>query len=147
VHDLAFSTHDCYPPEETAIVDSGLGESNDSAAPLHEVEPISCFARTEDGRVIGGAVGRSWGLCCELQQLWVAPSHRRRGVGAQLVKNFEAHAFRRGCKSFYLETFSFQAPSLYRSLGYEVKYERKGYPHGITKFHMVKHVAHGTTAA
>jgi ribosomal protein S18 acetylase RimI-like enzyme len=147
VPDLTFSTHDGYPPEETAIVGSGLSEANDAAAPLHEVEAISCFARTEDNRVIGGAVGRRWGLCCELQQLWVAPSHRRRGLGGQLVKEFEAHALRRGCNFFYLETFSFQAPSLYRSLGYEVEYERKGYPHGITKFHMVKHVGHDATAA
>jgi len=27
----------------------------------------------------------------------------------------------RGCRTFYLETFSFQAPGRYRRLGYEAK--------------------------
>jgi hypothetical protein len=70
------STHDSYPPEETAFVDRGLGEANDAAAPLHEVRSLSCFARTEDGLVVGGAVGCWWGHCCELQQLWVEASYR-----------------------------------------------------------------------
>ena len=33
------SVHDGYPPQETALVDYGLGEANDGAAPLHEVQP------------------------------------------------------------------------------------------------------------
>ena len=48
---LVFSTHDSHPPTETAIVDAGLGESNEAAAPLHEVQAISCFVRTEGGQV------------------------------------------------------------------------------------------------
>jgi len=55
------TTHDSYPPEETALVDRVLGEAADAAAPLHEVRPLSCFARTEDGLVVGGSVGRWWG--------------------------------------------------------------------------------------
>jgi len=135
---VTLSTHDSYPPEESACVDHGLGASNDAAAPLHEVQPISCFARLQSGKVVGGAVGRWWGECCELQQLWVEPSHRRQGIGTQLIQAFEAHARSHGCKSFYLETFSFQAPGLYRSLGYQVEHERSGYPHGIVKYNMGK---------
>lgn len=142
--DPGFSVHDGYPPDETAVVDRGLGESNDAAAPLHEVQPISCFARSGDGQVIGGAVGRWWGQHCELQQLWVAPAHRRHGLAVELIQRFEAHAQRHGCTGFYLETFSFQAPSLYQSLGYQVAYENTAYPHGISKFHMVKQLGNVT---
>lgn len=73
--------HDSYPPQETALVDHGLGEANDAATPLHEVRPLSCFACTKAGRVVGGAVSRWWGQCCELQQLWVEVSYRHRGIG------------------------------------------------------------------
>lgn len=132
------SFHDSHPLEETALVDRGLGEANDAAAPLHEVQLLSCFARADDGAVIGGAVGRWWGRCCELQQLWVEPSHRLRGIGRQLIQAFEARAHEHGCSIFYLETFDFQAPHLYRSLGYTVAYELKVYPHGIVKSIMVK---------
>ncbi len=132
------SVHDDHPPDESALVDDGLGEANDAAAPLHEVRPLSCFAREDSGRVIGGAVGRWWGACCELQQLWVHPSHRARGVATRLIAAFEARAREHGCSTFYLETFSFQAPALYRSLGYTVAYENKAYPHGIVKYVMIK---------
>jgi ribosomal protein S18 acetylase RimI-like enzyme len=109
--------------------------------PLHEVQPLSCFAKSESGDVLGGAIGRRWGPCCELQQLWVDPAHRHGGVATRLIREFEAHARSRGCTSFYLETFSFQAPALYASLGYRVAYAHKVYPHGIVKFVMVKDFA------
>ena len=137
---ISISVHDSCPPEESAIVDNGIGAANDEAAPLHEVQPISCFARTDSDLVVGGAVGRLWGECCELQQIWVAPSHRRQGIGSQLLMAFEAHAKHRGCTCLYLETFSFQTPGLYQSRGYQIKYERKGFPHGIVKYHMLKEI-------
>lgn len=135
---LSLSVHDDLPRDAAAIVDDGLGESNDRAAPLHEVRPLSCFVRTTAGEVVGGAIGRTWGACCELQQLWVRPDLRCRGTGARLVRAFEERAVARGCITFYLETYSFQAPRLYRSLGYEVRLELQGYAEGVVKFTMVK---------
>ena len=136
----AFTVHDEPLQQEIGIVDAGLGRSNDAAAPLHDVRHLSCFARLPDGSVIGGAIGRTWGSCCELQQLWVADAHRRKGVGTRLIKEFERVGEARGCRTFYLETFSFQAPALYRSLGYEVKVQLRGFPAGIVKFIMVREV-------
>lgn len=91
--------------------------------------------------MIGGAVGRTWGECCELQQLWVDPAQRRQGIGARLVREFEQRAQARGCRTFYLETFSFQAPSLYRSLGYAVAHELHGFAPGIVKYLMVRRLS------
>ncbi len=136
--DLAYTIHDDLPPDETLVVDEGLGSANDRAAPLHEVRPLSCFARSGPDRILGGAVGRTWGPCCELQQLWVDPDFRRQGIATRLVRQFEAHAQTRGCRVFFLETFSFQAPQFYRSLGYEVRYSHPIYPHGIVRYTMVR---------
>ena len=135
-----YTVHEQVPTEEAALIDAGLGVSNESAAPLHEVLPLSCFARLPSGAVIGGVIGRTWGICCELQQLWVEEEHRRQGIGRKLVREFELHAQLRGCQKFYLETFSFQAPSLYRSLGYEVKLELRGFAPGVVKYTMVRQV-------
>jgi GNAT superfamily N-acetyltransferase len=140
----SITRHDELPSEEAALVDHGLDEANDAAAPLHEVRPLSCFARLPSGEVMGGAIGRRWGECCELQQLWVQPGQRRQGLGAALVRAFEDHARGHGCSRFYLETFSFQAPALYRSLGYEVVSELALYPHGVVKFVMAKGLPGGT---
>lgn len=136
--DASVSVHDNIPTAEGQLVDSGLEESNAAAAPLHEVRPLSCFARSANGSVIGGAVGRTWGACCELQQLWVAPAHRGQGLGALLVRRLEERAESRGCHTFYLETFSFQAPALYQSLGYEPKLAVHGFGPGIVKYVMVR---------
>jgi GNAT superfamily N-acetyltransferase len=135
---IEIDTHDVPPPADAAVVDAGLGAANDAAAPLREVRPLGCFARDHNGVVIGGAVGRTWGACCELQQLWVAPTFQRHGIATQLVRAFEARATLRGCRMFYLETFSFQAPVFYRKLGYATAYELDVYPHGITKHLMRK---------
>lgn len=134
------TVHEAPPAVDAALVDAGLDASNLAAAPLHEVRRLSCFARLEDGLTIGGAIGRTWGTCCELQQLWVAPAHRRRGLGARLVREFHRAAEARGCRTFYLETFSFQAPGLYAALGYEAKVTIEGFAPGIGKMVMVREV-------
>ena len=137
---LTFTVHDDVPADDGRVVDQGLGDWNDAAAPLHEVQRLSCFVREPGGTLIGGAVGRTWGACCELQQLWVAPASRKQGIGARLVREFERKARSRGCSVFYLETFSFQAPSLYRALGYRVAFELGGFPDGIVQYVMLRTV-------
>ena len=88
--------------------------------------------------MVGGAVGRTWGECCELQQLWVDSPHRKKGVGTLLVREFERGGAARGCRTFYLDTFSFQALDFYRSLGYAPGLEIAGFPDGIRKYVMVR---------
>jgi GNAT superfamily N-acetyltransferase len=138
---VAYRVHDDLPQPQTDAVDAGLGQGNDAAAPLGDVRPLSCFAHAGDGSLLGGAVGRTWGVCCELQQLWVPPHARGQGIGRGLLQRFEQRATERGCTTFYLETFSFQAPGLYHAMGYEVAAAIEGFGQGITKFVMVKRVS------
>lgn len=135
---FALSLHDDVPADAAQVVDEGLGAFNASAAPLHEVRALACFARDASGRIVGGAVGRSWGLCCELQQVWVEPGARRKGLGARILQAFEGRARERGCRTFYLETFSFQAPDFYRSQGYAVGLALHGMAPGVAKYFMVR---------
>ncbi len=135
---VTIESYDAHPSAECGAVDEGIGQFNDAAAPLHEVKPLVCLARSEDKSVVGGAVGRRWGTCVELQQLWVAEGRRAEGVGSILMSAFEKLACSHGCKSIFLETFSFQALDFYLKLGYSVAYENSLFPHGIVKYHMVK---------
>ena len=131
---LRFALHeDTLPADAVRVVDEGLDRANEAAAPLHEVRALACFAHDDDGRVVGGAIGRRWGTRCELHQLWVDPARRRLGIGAQLVRRFEAAATARGCTLCHLDSFSFQAPRLYRALGYVVVHGTP-FPHGIVKY-------------
>ena len=138
MHEFAWDVHDHLPPDAAQVVDHGLGQSNQAAAPVDEIKRLSCFASLASGAVVGGAVGRRWGECCELQQLWVDAAYRHRGIGSKLVRLFEERAAAHGCRTFYLETFSFQAPAFYRSLGYHAAAEIGGFPGGIIKYLMLR---------
>ena len=127
------------PPREwIAAVDEGLDRYNRESSPVATEQRNFAFATDVDGRVIGGAVGRTWGRCCELQQLWVEPAHRNAGIGSRLVAAFETRARERGCDIFYLTTLSFQAPDFYRKLGYRVLAEIPGHANDIVKYVMHK---------
>jgi len=138
MNEVVWEQTDSPAAPDIAIVDDGLEVSNHSAADLANVHPLACFARLPSGELIGGAIARTWGECCELRQLWVAPPHRRRGIGRQLVKMVEHEARHRGCTVLYLETFSFQSPQLYLSLGYEVACEFHGFPDEVVKYVLQK---------
>lgn len=128
--------------DELRIVDDGLDAANRAAAPIGDVRPLCCMAKTRSGAVVGGATGRTWGRCAELRQLWVDEAHRRQGTGTRLIREFEAQAMARGCDTIYLETFSFQAPDLYRSLGYATQLQIQGFAPGISKLIMVRFLGH-----
>lgn len=125
-------------PTELAVVDQGLSDFNAAVAALAQVRPLAVFARDSQGRVVGGALARTWGECCELRQLWVAEGLRRQGIGRRLVSACEAEARQRGCTLVYLDTFTFQAPDFYARLGYRVALETSGFGPGIRKLTLHK---------
>jgi GNAT superfamily N-acetyltransferase len=121
-------------PGDAKTIDEGLERFNQSAADFTTSLKFACIARLGSGAVVGGALARWWGRCCELQQVWVDEHHRLQGIGRQLVRMVEVEARRRGCSLLYLDTFSFQAPGFYLKLGYEVACEFKGFPNDVSKF-------------
>lgn len=135
---LVYRTWDTPPADSLQAVDAGLEAHNHAVAPLGDVLQLATFASEPCGRIAGGAVGRTWGRCCELLQLWVDPARQREGIGSRLLADFEAGARARGCDVFYLTTLSFQAPDFYRRRGYDVAARISGYPDGIIKYLMQK---------
>mgnify|MGYP002621432622 CR=1 FL=1 len=135
---VTYHVLDQIPQEASEQIGEGLDAANARAAPLDEVCPLACLARLPTNEIIGGAIGRTWGLCCEVQQVWVQHRYRRQGIGKQLLRELHRQAEERGCRTFFLETFSFQAPRLYESLGYEARLELKGFTNGVSKFFMVR---------
>jgi GNAT superfamily N-acetyltransferase len=94
----------------------------------HEVE-LAIFVR-EAGAVVAGIAGWTWGDCCELQSLWVAPHLRGRGLATQLIAAAEAEAVSRGCSQTVHFTYDFQARALYEQTGYELVGRVPQFPSG-----------------
>ena len=114
-----------------------MTNDNEATFTLHhevdDVQPLPCAARSPQGEIIGGIIGRTWGICCEMLRLWVDEPHRRRGIGGALVRQFHQQAESRGCRRF-----SFQAPEFSGRLGYDVRLELKGYSGDIVKYIMIR---------
>ena len=133
-----WETTDDLSEVDVATIDNGLDQFNNESAPLDQVRRLCVVVRNSGGNTIGGLLGRTWNRCFEIQVVWVEAEHRRQGLASRLFRNAEAR--RRGCQTAFLETFSFQAPPLYESLGYESKLELDGFPNGICKFIFVKQI-------
>jgi GNAT superfamily N-acetyltransferase len=135
---LRFERHEQAAASDLSVVDAGIDQHNLAEAEIRKVRKLAVFGRDARGEVKGGAVGRTWGLCCELQQLWVEKEARGQGVGSELLERFEQEASRRGCSLVYLDTFTFQAPQFYQKCGYRVVLETRGFTNGIVKYSLHK---------
>lgn len=83
----------------------------------------------EDGQLVAGLSGWTWGHAAGIAMTWVHEHKRGTGMGASLIAAFEdearnldhAHAPNgtRGCTHVFVTSFTFQAPGFYQRLGYE----------------------------
>ena len=86
---------------------------------LGDEAELAIFVR-EEGRIVAGVSGWTWGDACELTSLWVDPSLRGRWLGPRLLAAAEAEAAARGCTQTVHLTYDFQARRLYEWAGYEL---------------------------
>lgn len=117
-------------PDQIAFLEDRLYEFNVAATGISDGRSLAIFARADDGQVLAGLNGHTWGGCCEIRQVWVDESVRRRGLGTALLEAAEGEARRRGCRQILLTTHSFQAPDFYRRLGFEQIAAAQDYPQG-----------------
>jgi ribosomal protein S18 acetylase RimI-like enzyme len=127
------------PSEATlAAVRAGMRRHIESRVAWEEYADLSLVARTDDGAVIGAALGETGRGWLHVSVLWVDERSRGRGLGTKLMIAMEAEAVRRGCRGAYLDTFSYQARPFYEKLGYEVFGTLDDYPAGHQRFYMRK---------
>jgi GNAT superfamily N-acetyltransferase len=111
-------------------IEAGLDAYNDSIAPCDNQSPLWIVGRDSVGAVQAGIRGLTLFDWLFVQWLWVAESHRRQGIGSQLLLGAEAIARERRCSTCYLDTFSFQAPGFYERHGYLEFGRLEGFPPG-----------------
>jgi GNAT superfamily N-acetyltransferase len=102
-------------------------------------DQLLCFAlRAPDESIVGGIIGESHYGWLHIQILWVRDNLRGKGYGHQLLVAAEEEARKRGVKSVYLDTFSFQAPEFYKQHGYELYGTLEDFPPGFTRYYLTR---------
>jgi GNAT superfamily N-acetyltransferase len=117
---------------DVAELRSALHEYNFATTGYRDARDLSRFVRDE-GRLIAGIAGFTWGGYARIDLLWVEETARGHGLGKALLAAAEREARQRGCTSIVLETHSFQAPDFYLSSGYEKVGETTETPVGHTQ--------------
>jgi GNAT superfamily N-acetyltransferase len=105
------------PVDEGELRDA-LIEFNCQATGYRDGRSLSCFLRNDEGTLIAGIDGFTWGGYARIEYLWVSDSYRGTGLGSHLLAAAEEEARARGCTTVVLDTHSFQAPEFYRRRHY-----------------------------
>lgn len=99
---------------------------NEPAADIRRkltVQPELFFVAEEEGRVIGTAMGGFDGHRGWVYYVAIHPSHRRRGLGGQLMRRVEEGLAAIGCTKLNLQVRAMnrEVIAFYQSLGYTVE--------------------------
>jgi len=90
---------------------------------------LAIFMRDGAQNIFAGLEGWTWCGSCYIRLVWVHEDLRGQGVGSALLQAAEQGARARGCQLMVLESFSFQAPGFYETLGYETWAILEDHPH------------------
>jgi len=97
--------------------------------------------RDEDGALVAGLYGWTWGGTGFVDLLFVDEERRGGGLGSRLLDRAEDEARRRGCDQMLLSTHTFQAPEFYAARGYEERGRYPDYPTGEAQVMLAKPLA------
>ncbi|GAB3239083.1 GNAT family N-acetyltransferase [Kineosporia babensis] len=119
-------------------IDQELAVFNREATGEHNEQELSVRAEDENGDLVAGLTGATWGRICEIAMLWVRADRRTEGWGSRLLQAAEKEAVARGCTRIVLSSFTFQAPDFYRRHGYTETARTEGFPAGHARVHLQK---------
>jgi GNAT superfamily N-acetyltransferase len=117
-------------PDQVQYLEDRIYEFNSGATGITDGEWLAIFVKDENGRIVAGICGNTWGGCLELRQFWVEAARRKQGLGTRLLRAAEEEARQRGCRQILLMTFTFQAPEFYARHGFEVIAAVDDHPRG-----------------
>jgi ribosomal protein S18 acetylase RimI-like enzyme len=108
------------------VDDAGVAELREQAIAYNvavtgfrDGRSMGCYLRDDDGELIAGLDGFSWGGYAKIEWLWVRDDRRGQGLGRQLMSAAEAEAVTRRCRVVRVDSHTFQAPGFYEKLGYQ----------------------------
>lgn len=102
-------------------------------------EAFFLVSRNDTNQVVGGIAGTILLKWLKIYVTAVSPTHRKKGIGKDLLAKAEQHARSKGCQYVYVDTMSFQASEFYLKSGYtEVGRYKDWDSHGHDKIYLQK---------
>jgi GNAT superfamily N-acetyltransferase len=126
---MEFQVEDRPDPLDVEFLETQIRAEVSKAKGLGDEIDLAIFVR-DAGTIVAGISGWTWGDCCELQSLWVAPHLRGHGLATQLIAAAQTEAATRGCSQTVHFTYDFQAQALYERNGYELVGRVQDFPSG-----------------
>jgi GNAT superfamily N-acetyltransferase len=111
---------------------------NVAATGIDDGQMLIASARDDDGRLVAGLYGWTWGGTAFVDLLWVDAALRGQGLGSRLLTAAEDEARTRGCRLVVLATHGFQAPDFYAARGYVEHGRIDDYPLGSFQSYLAK---------
>ena len=104
---------------DEAVIQTGLADYNELKAGYRDWRPLAALMRDPDtGETLGGMIGRtSYGLLF-IDLVYLPEALRGQDIGRRLLLSMEQEGARRGCKSAFLFTITYQAPGFYARHGW-----------------------------
>jgi ribosomal protein S18 acetylase RimI-like enzyme len=115
-------------PEDTQFVEDQINAHNTVRTGRRDFRPLGVFLRDDQHNIVAGLSGFTWAGWLEIKFLWVRDDLRGRGHGRRLIEAAEAEARARRCQHVWLDSYTFQAPTFYQRLGYQVFGTLQDYP-------------------
>ncbi len=122
------------------FLEDRLYDYNAAALGKHDGALFSWVLRDDDKKIVAGVAGWTWAGICEITQLWVHESLRKKGIGKKLLEAAEAEAKSKGCYKLLVRSYGFQAPHFYKRYGYNVEHELKDFPRGFGYYILLKNL-------
>ena len=96
------------------------------------------FALRDEGGVDGGLIAQLYWDWLWIEILAVPERWRGQGLGRALVERAEAVAREAGCTGVWVDTYTFQSPGFYETMGYRPFGRLPNYPKGESRVFFAK---------
>ena len=115
--------------QKSQVIGDLIRSYNRSKREVAESEPLNLYVEDDSGELMAGLVAETFGNWLEIEYLFVKEDLRGQGIGSQLLHQAESEAKKRNCRSVFVNTYQFQAPTFYEKQGYKEVFTLKDYPY------------------
>lgn len=131
---------DALPSDVLNLIEKGHAKDEAAKGVYCGYKKFAIILRAHDGSFIGALQAYTAFAEIYIDDIWVSPDYRCRGLGRKMLTLLEKRFQNKGYNNINLVTSDFQAPDFYKRCGYAVEFVRVNQqnPH-LTKTFFVKY--------